>query len=290
MISYYLLKVLHRSELLPEVDVEEDEKEELIEMDEDEWGDDGNWNDDDPEDEEWHDKEEEIDWDDEEYEDSHWYSVIASSGEYEIIKEIVRNPVANKYTHNLNVYCKGKLKHSIDLSKYMKMDKISGINFIKTEKVWLAFAAKNQLRVKYNTKDYILFRSGYVLQITDITKLYDELSNAPKDSAFTDISDLVLEINVIDEIKKILSNSFSPSYRIRSEDIEYCFDIKLGLIYIMLPVYTTDQEYSVVIFRKKVGGSLNSLRQSNFLLHLKPDGSSIYKIQNRASLDMRFEN
>lgn len=69
MISYYLLKVLHRSELLPEVDVEEDEKEELIEMDEDEWGDYGDWDDDDPEDEEWHDKEEEIDWDDEEYED-----------------------------------------------------------------------------------------------------------------------------------------------------------------------------------------------------------------------------
>jgi len=64
----------------------------------------------------------------------------------------------------------------------------------------------------------------------------------------------------------------------------YHFDAKLGVIYVMVPVYIPNSNYALVIFRRKVDGSSIYQKRKASIGYLVQEWKSMHEIQNKAFL------
>ena len=216
---------------------------------------------------------------------SHLYSVIESLGKYAIIKELKKPSIyQNRIESYWHIYQEGKLIHAITSNKCINITKLPDIRIIKIGDGWFAIITKMPIRRKYDIEDYVLYRNQYDLHLLDTTKLYEKLKNTNEYIIIINESDLVKKVDIIVEIEKSLSNSFGNSYEVELRNAAYYFDIKLRVIYVIVPVYTSAGDYVLVVFRKELNNSSINQKRHSSIWFFTHEWKGTYEIQSKVLL------
>jgi hypothetical protein len=219
---------------------------------------------------------------------SYLYNIFDASGKYEIIK------VSSK--PSWHIYQKGELTHSVEGSQNIKITRLQNMNIMRILENWFASLIESQPCKMCDTKYYVLSTLKERLLIVNIEKLHRKLNESGEHGIIMDISDLVLGVNVISEVKDFLPGLMNSIYGMSLKNRKYDFDVKYyvdskyGVLYLIViihvPVDVNAQKKRsfAMILKKKLDKSNNDHKQPTLVWYSNPKWTKWNEIRNSVFL------